>query len=223
MRWDRARRDHGAGLFGFGSALVVGPCVTPPLATALLYVAQPGDVVRGADALFALRLGMGLPLIVFGTFGRGLPRSEKWLLKVKQAFALVFGGRLRESIKKGRCRGPRSKYSQMLVVAPRRRVGPNAVISTPPTATAPESASTESGTESASTESATERASTESRATTHGKAAATHAKTTHTTAEAAHMAAAEAATHMATAEAAAAMATTAPAAVTSASAAASAY
>ena len=54
---------------GFGSALVVGPCVTPPLAAALVYVAQTGDVLRGASALFALGLGMGLPLLAFGTFG----------------------------------------------------------------------------------------------------------------------------------------------------------
>lgn len=83
----------GAALLGFGSALIVGPCVTPPLAAALLYVAQTGDLARGAGALFALGLGMGLPLIVFGTFGSGLlPRSGPWLVKVKQAFGFVFIG-----------------------------------------------------------------------------------------------------------------------------------
>lgn len=83
----------GAALLGFGSALIVGPCVTPPLAAALLYVAQTGDLARGAGALFALGLGMGLPLIVFGTFGSGLlPRSGPWLVKVKQAFGIVFIG-----------------------------------------------------------------------------------------------------------------------------------
>jgi thiol:disulfide interchange protein DsbD len=83
----------GAAAMGFTSALIVGPCVTPPLAAALIYVAQTGDVVRGASALFALGIGMGLPLIAFGTFGAGLlPRAGRWLLAVRQAFGVVFLG-----------------------------------------------------------------------------------------------------------------------------------
>lgn len=83
----------GAALLGFGSALIVGPCVTPPLAAALLYVAQTGDLVRGAAALFALGLGMGLPLLVFGAFGgRLLPRSGPWLVTAKQVFGFLFLG-----------------------------------------------------------------------------------------------------------------------------------
>lgn len=83
----------GAALLGFGSALIVGPCVTPPLAAALLYVAQTGDVVRGAAALFALGLGMGLPLLAFGAFGgRLLPKSGPWLVTVKQVFGFLFLG-----------------------------------------------------------------------------------------------------------------------------------
>jgi thiol:disulfide interchange protein DsbD len=90
-------RRHGAlgaaAIMGFTSALIVGPCVTPPLAAALLYVAQTGDVARGAAALFALGLGMGLPLVAFGTFGAGiLPRSGPWLVAAKQAFGVVFLG-----------------------------------------------------------------------------------------------------------------------------------
>lgn len=83
----------GALLLGFGSALIVGPCVTPPLAAALLYVAQTGDAVRGASALFALGLGMGVPLIIFGTFGaKFLPKSGPWLNHIKQIFGVVFLG-----------------------------------------------------------------------------------------------------------------------------------
>src|SRR5665647_732054 len=83
----------GAAIMGFGSALIVGPCVTPPLAAALVYVAQTGDVLRGASALFALGLGMGLPLLVFGTFGAGiLPKSGPWLAHVKRLFGFVFAG-----------------------------------------------------------------------------------------------------------------------------------
>lgn len=83
----------GALFLGFGSALIVGPCVTPPLAAALLYVAQTGDAMKGASALFALGLGMGVPLIIFGTFGaKFLPKSGPWLNYIKQIFGVVFLG-----------------------------------------------------------------------------------------------------------------------------------
>ncbi|TDR84494.1 protein-disulfide reductase DsbD [Enterovirga rhinocerotis] len=81
----------GAAALGFTSALIVGPCVTPPLAAALLYVAQTGDLFRGAFALFFLGLGMGLPLVAVGTFGtRVLPRSGIWLLMANRLFGVVF-------------------------------------------------------------------------------------------------------------------------------------
>ena len=82
-----------AALLGFGSALIVGPCVTPPLAAALVFVAQTGEVARGSLALFALGLGMGLPLIAFGVLGaRVLPRSGAWLSRVKHIFGFIFVG-----------------------------------------------------------------------------------------------------------------------------------
>ncbi|MFG1357354.1 protein-disulfide reductase DsbD [Xanthobacter pseudotagetidis] len=81
----------GAALLGFGSALVVGPCVTPPLAAALLYAAQTGDGLRGGAALFMLGLGMGLPLVAAGTFGaRILPRSGPWLGRMKAVCGVMF-------------------------------------------------------------------------------------------------------------------------------------
>lgn len=80
-----------AALLGFGSALIVGPCVTPPLAAALVYVAQTGQVLRGSLALFSLGLGMGLPLIAFGVIGsRILPSAGVWLLRVKHVFGFIF-------------------------------------------------------------------------------------------------------------------------------------
>ncbi|WP_424630834.1 protein-disulfide reductase DsbD [Bradyrhizobium sp. SYSU BS000235] len=83
----------GAGLLGFGSALIVGPCVTPPLAAALIYVAQTGNVLRGSSALFALGVGMGIPLLAFGILGaKVLPRSGPWLAHVKSAFGFIFIG-----------------------------------------------------------------------------------------------------------------------------------
>jgi thioredoxin:protein disulfide reductase len=81
-----------AGL-GFVSALIVGPCVTAPLAGALLYIAQTGDVGLGAAALFFLGLGKGVPLIVFGTVGaRFLPKAGPWMDRVKMLFGFIFLG-----------------------------------------------------------------------------------------------------------------------------------
>jgi thiol:disulfide interchange protein DsbD len=81
----------GAAVLGFASALIVGPCATPPLAAALIYASQTGDTIRGSLALFALGLGAGLPLIAFGAFGaKALPRSGPWLRRTKQLFGFVF-------------------------------------------------------------------------------------------------------------------------------------
>ncbi|MDX1498031.1 MAG: protein-disulfide reductase DsbD, partial [Salinisphaeraceae bacterium] len=57
----------GAAIMGFLAALIVGPCVAPPLAGALLYIGQTGDPIRGGTALFSMGLGMGTPLIILGT------------------------------------------------------------------------------------------------------------------------------------------------------------
>lgn len=81
----------GAALLGFGSALIVGPCVTPPLAAAMLYAVQTGEAGKGAAALFALGLGMGLPLVAVGTFGAGiLPKAGPWLDRIRPVFGAVF-------------------------------------------------------------------------------------------------------------------------------------
>lgn len=97
----RLSRDNGTGRrsvgsaagLGFASALIVGPCVTAPLAGALLYIAQTGDVGLGAAALFALGLGKGVPLIVFGTAGaRFLPKAGAWMDRVKILFGFIFLG-----------------------------------------------------------------------------------------------------------------------------------
>lgn len=83
----------GAALIGFGSALVIGPCVTPPLAAAMLYAIDTGDAARGGLALFSLGLGMGLPLVLAGTFGaRLLPKAGPWLAGFRRIFGLVFLG-----------------------------------------------------------------------------------------------------------------------------------
>ncbi|WP_108482751.1 protein-disulfide reductase DsbD [Oceaniglobus ichthyenteri] len=83
----------GAATLGFTSALIVGPCVTAPLAGALLYIAGTGDVWLGAGALFALGLGQGIPLMIAGTLGaRVLPRAGAWMDGVKRVFGFVFLG-----------------------------------------------------------------------------------------------------------------------------------
>ena len=83
----------GAAALGFGSALIVGPCVTAPLAGALIYIAQTGDVALGASALFALGLGQGVPLLAVGAFGPAvLPRRGAWMERVKLIFGVVFLG-----------------------------------------------------------------------------------------------------------------------------------
>ena len=75
---------------GMFSALIVGPCVAPPLAFALGYIGQTGDAVLGGLALYVLALGTGVPLIVIGTFGGHiLPKAGAWMEGVKYAFGLI--------------------------------------------------------------------------------------------------------------------------------------
>ena len=84
-----------ASVFGMGmfSALIVGPCVAPPLAAALGYIGQTGDAVLGGLALYAMALGTGVPLILIGTFGAHiLPKAGKWMDMVKYAFGFILLG-----------------------------------------------------------------------------------------------------------------------------------
>ncbi|KPF61066.1 protein-disulfide reductase DsbD [Rhizobium sp. AAP116] len=83
----------GAAMLGFTSAFLIGPCVTAPLAGALLYIARTGDVLIGAAALFALGLGKGLPLILMATLGgKALPRAGAWMASIRSAFGFGFVG-----------------------------------------------------------------------------------------------------------------------------------
>ena len=83
----------GVGLMGFFSAIIVGPCITAPLVGALLFISQTQDWMLGGLALFALGLGMGVPLMLVGTSaGKLLPRAGAWMDKVKAAFGIVLLG-----------------------------------------------------------------------------------------------------------------------------------
>ena len=83
----------GAASMGVLSALLVGPCMTAPLAGALLYIGNTGDVVTGALVLFAMGLGMGVPLLLVGTLGaRLLPKPGDWMNRVKALFGFVLLG-----------------------------------------------------------------------------------------------------------------------------------
>lgn len=76
-------------VMGALSSLVVSPCITPPLAGALIYLSNTGDVALGGSALFFLALGMGVPLmIVGGSGGHWLPRAGGWMDTVKAAFGV---------------------------------------------------------------------------------------------------------------------------------------
>jgi len=91
----RAQRSGPAGLALAGalSVLVVSPCVTAPLAGALVFISTTGDAVMGGAVLFALGLGMGVPLLLVGTFGTTLlPRTGAWMNGVKIAFGLLLLG-----------------------------------------------------------------------------------------------------------------------------------
>ena len=88
----RQRGGTWAGVAAMGglSALIVGPCVAAPLAGVLIYIGQTGDPLLGGVALFALGMGMGVPLIVAGvSAGRLLPRAGAWMNAVKAVFGVM--------------------------------------------------------------------------------------------------------------------------------------
>jgi thiol:disulfide interchange protein DsbD len=90
---DHQRGGSLAGVAAMGalSALIVGPCVAPPLAAAVLYISQSHDPVFGGAALFLLAMGMGVPLLAFGAAaGRGMPTSGPWMTAAQRVFGFIF-------------------------------------------------------------------------------------------------------------------------------------
>ena len=83
----------GAGIMGFLSALIVGPCLAAPLAGALIYIGLSGDALLGGASLFMLSLGMGVPLLIIGTSaGKLLPRAGEWMNIIKAVFGVLLLG-----------------------------------------------------------------------------------------------------------------------------------
>ncbi len=83
----------GAAIMGGLSALIVGPCVAAPLAGVLIYIGLQGDPWVGGASLFAMSLGMGLPLLVFGaSAGRLMPRVGRWMPVVRPVFGVAMLG-----------------------------------------------------------------------------------------------------------------------------------
>ena len=83
----------GAGVLGALSGLMVGPCMTAPLAGALLYIAQSGNALHGALVLFVMGLGIGLPLLLVVTVGnRFLPKPGAWMDLIKGVFGFLLLG-----------------------------------------------------------------------------------------------------------------------------------
>ena len=79
----------GAVMMGILSALAVGPCVTAPLTGALIYIGQTGDAYLGGMALFSLGIGMGIPLIIIGTYaGKLMPKAGAWMKVTKIIFGI---------------------------------------------------------------------------------------------------------------------------------------
>lgn len=83
----------GIAIMGFLSALIVGPCVAPPLAGALVYIGQTGDALLGGLALFVMSLGMGVPLLLIGLgAGKFMPKPGGWMESITRIFGIVMLG-----------------------------------------------------------------------------------------------------------------------------------
>jgi len=79
----------GVAIMGAASAIIVGPCVAPPLIGALAYISQTGNEILGGLTLFSMGMGMGVPLLVIGaSAGSILPKAGMWMETVKKIFGV---------------------------------------------------------------------------------------------------------------------------------------
>jgi thiol:disulfide interchange protein DsbD len=83
----------GTVVMGFLSAFIIGPCVAPPLAGAVIFISQTGDALLGGLALFMMSMGMGFPLLLIGLgAGRFMPKAGGWMDRVSQVFGVIMLG-----------------------------------------------------------------------------------------------------------------------------------
>ena len=95
QRWAGSKGEggswKGAAIMGGLSSLIIGPCVAPPLAGAVLYLAQSGNPWLGAGALFALGMGMGIPMLIAAAgLGQWLPKTGAWADHLSRLFGVGF-------------------------------------------------------------------------------------------------------------------------------------
>lgn len=98
----KGRRNRGEGILaafimGLTSGFVLGPCTTPVLAVILAYVGTKQNIIFGASILFVFALGMGMLLVVLGTFAgllANMPKAGMWMVRIKKIFGflLIFVG-----------------------------------------------------------------------------------------------------------------------------------
>jgi len=80
----------GTAIMGVLSALIVGPCVAPPLGGAILFISQTGDAFLGGLALFVMSIGMGMPLLLVGLgAGKFMPKPGGWMMRISQIFGVM--------------------------------------------------------------------------------------------------------------------------------------
>ncbi|MEA2046847.1 MAG: protein-disulfide reductase DsbD [Campylobacterota bacterium] len=83
----------GTAIMGLLSALIVGPCVAPPLGGAVLFISHTGDAFLGGAALFVMSIGMGMPLLLVGIgAGKFMPRPGGWMTRISQVFGVMMLG-----------------------------------------------------------------------------------------------------------------------------------
>jgi thiol:disulfide interchange protein DsbD len=83
----------GTAIMGMLSALIVGPCVAPPLGGAVLFISHTGDAFLGGSALFIMSIGMGMPLLLVGLgAGKFMPKPGGWMTAISKTFGMIMLG-----------------------------------------------------------------------------------------------------------------------------------
>jgi cytochrome c-type biogenesis protein len=79
-------------MLGVMSGLIASPCTSPALGAILIYIGATHNVLYGTTLLVAFAYGIGLTLIIAGTFSAmllSLPKSGRWMLWVERVSASI--------------------------------------------------------------------------------------------------------------------------------------